>query len=248
MKKGIRVLCLVLALLLFSAFAIGSGSTDATEKTDSDTTAAGDVTVAADTAEYELGDGIVRVWTNSIDTKWIMVAVPVKNTGTTDLYLSTGTIDVEDASGTLVQSISMVSVYPQVLQPGETAYYYEETLFDGGSEDGLTVVPHVDVEKATVDCIRYELSEIQVKDQEYNSAHVVGRVENTTDTAESMAYVVANLYDTDGNFLAQEFTILDNELGAGEKMGFETGSTAYEFNADEVGSYEVYVFPYQYQF
>lgn len=197
---------------------------------------------------YEVGEGQIRTWTDSIGSVWVSVAVPVKNTGSVDLYLSSGAIDVEDASGALVKTLSMVSVYPQILRPGETAYYYEETSLDAALPEGCRAVPHTDVEKAKVECVRYETSEVSVKDTEYSGAKTVGRVLNSTDEAESMVYIVANLFDADGNLLAQQIDILDNELKPGEKIGFEASNMGYEFAAADVASYEVYAFPIRYQF
>ena len=198
---------------------------------------------------YAIGEGQVRVWQDGIGSNWISVAVPIKNDGTETLYLSTGSIDIEDASGALVKTISMVNVYPQVLLPGETAYYYEETTMEENiSGDGLAAVPHVDIKKAKVDCVRYETSEVTVKDTEYYGAKVVGRVENTSDQAESSIYIIANIFDASGNLLAQQLDILSNEVQPGEKIGFETSNLGFNFSASEVASYEIFAFPYQYQF
>ncbi len=198
---------------------------------------------------YEVGEGEVRIWTDSIGSTWISAALPVKNTGSDNLFLSSGTLDIEDDSGALVTTLRMVTVYPQVLLPGETAYYYEETTLDESvSQEGLKIVPHIDVKKAKVDCIRYEVTEVQVKDSSYGDVNVTGRVENTSEEAESMIYVVANLYAADGSLLAQQFTILSDELQPGEKIGFETSNLGYSFSAADVANYEIYAFPTQIQF
>ncbi|MBQ5969842.1 MAG: hypothetical protein IJL52_06955 [Clostridia bacterium] len=204
---------------------------------------------AAEGTNYEVLDGTVRTWKNSIGTTWISVAVPVKNTGNDNLYLSSATIDVEDADGKLVKTMDLVSVYPQVLLPGETAYYYDETtLEDMEPTDELVAIPHVAVEKAKVDCIRYEVTELAVKDGEYDGASVTGRVENTTDEAESSVYIVALLFDKNDNLIVQQVDILDNELQPGEKIGFKTTNLGFDVKASDVARYEVYAFPHQYQF
>lgn len=199
-------------------------------------------------AEYEVGEGTVAVWTDSIGTKWVKVAVPVKNTGSTNLYLSTGSVEIENSSGSLEDTIEMVSVYPQVLKPGETAYYYEESFYEGNSSSGLKAVPHVEVEKSTVDCIRYEISEPQIKNKEYSGAVVMGRVENKTSEEGTSVYVVAQLFDANKKLVGVQTTILDNGLKAGEKKAFETSSLSSEINVSDVSTYAIYAFPYQYQF
>ena len=202
----------------------------------------------AGTVDYEVGDGAVTVWKDGIGTNWIRAAVPVKNTGADDLFLSSGTIDIEDVAGTLVQTLSLVGVYPQIIKPGETAYYYEETTFDGENTEGLRLVPHVNVEKAKVDCIRLDVSEVQMTDTDYSGVKTIGRVTNNTCDTASMVYVVGYFYDAGGNLIGQQFTILMNDLPDGEKIGFEMSSFMTDFTTADIASYEMFAFPYQYQF
>ena len=196
---------------------------------------------------YDVGEGTVSFRKDMI-SQWVSVSVPVKNTGNVDLYLSSCTIDLENENGELVDTLEYVSVYPQVLKPGETAYYFEETTYDGEETNGIKALPHVKVEKAKVDCIRYELSEVQVKDTDFLGAQISGRVENTTEEKGEMVYIVANLFDADGAMIGQAFTILTDDLAAGDKIGFELSSLSSELKAKDIASYEVYAFPFQYQF
>ena len=155
-------------------------------------------------------------------------------------------MDIENADGSLATTLSMVSAYPQIIKPGETAYYYEETTYDGTNIEGLKVVPHVNAEKAKADLIRLELSDLQIKDDTLG-VKVIGHVKNTTDKEESMVYVIANFFDKDGKFIGQQFTILMDELPAGDKVGFETSSLSSRLDASDIATYDVIAFPYQYQ-
>ena len=273
MKRTLRIICLLIVLALFALMALGSGSSsssssssdasDSKEPEDNDSSVLSDI-LNDDEAEsdeaaendssddepaYEVGEGKV-VLSNSYDTIWAQISVPVTNTGKTDLYLGSGTMDLEDADGHLVDSISMVSVYPPVLQPGETAWYYEETILDQAPESDLTVVPHVDVSKAKVACIRYEVSDVSLVDEEFGGIKITGRVKNTTEEDGSGVYVAVNMYNADNEFIGQAFTILDNDLKSGDQMGF-SASTFGSFDIFEtanVDHYDVYAFPLQFQF
>ena len=196
---------------------------------------------------YSIGETSVSVRTDSIGTEWVKAAVPVTNTGDADLYLETGTIDIEYSDGSLAQTLSMVSVYPQVIAPGETAYYFEETTYEGTGTEGLKLVPHVKAEKAKVDLIRFEVSDLQLKDEDFFGVKVIGRVMNNTDKDESMIYVVANLFDEEGKLIGQQFDILTDSLASGDKIGFETSSLSSGLVASDIANYEVIAFPYQYQ-
>ena len=186
--------------------------------------------------EYSVGDTVVEVWTDSIGTQWIKAAIPVVNTGDANLYLNSSSVDIENADGSLATTLSMVSSYPQIIKPGETAYYYEETTYDGTNIEGLKVVPHVNAEKAKADLIRLELSDLQIKDDTLG-VKVIGHVKNTTDKEESMVYVIANFFDKDGKFIGQQFTILMDELPAGDKVGFETSSLSSRPDASDIATY-----------
>ena len=197
---------------------------------------------------WEVGEGKVQTWTDSIGSEWVQVMVPVVNNGTDNLYLSSGTMDLEDETGHLVKSMSMVSVYPTVIKPGETAYYYEETTLDEGVEGDLTVLPHVAVEKAKVDLIRYEVSDLELKSKESGGVELTGRVENTTQENGSLVYIVAFFYNEDNEPLGQAFTILNNDLAAGDKIGFSANTFSLQITADEIDHYDVFAYPTQMQF
>lgn len=260
-KKKWIIIGVILLVLIIIGVASGGKNDEVKERTTAGDTSVGtdneigavDVTVKTteaakeENAEYEIGKCTAHAYYNSINTAYITVVVPVKNTGNTNLYLSSCTIDVENSNGTLEDTLSMVSVYPQVIKPGETAYYYEDTFYDGDSFSGLKAIPHVEVEKATVKCIRYEVSEVQIKNEEYFGSYAMGRVENTTDADGSSVYVVVNFYDSDKNLICQQFDILDDGLKAGEKKSFKT-SNLDSVDASKISSYSVYAFPYQYQF
>ena len=51
---------------------------------------------APDGAAYEISYSNAKVWTNSIGTSWVQTIVEITNTGTTNLYLDSGSYDLED--------------------------------------------------------------------------------------------------------------------------------------------------------
>lgn len=206
----------------------------------------------AEGAAWECTYQNARTYTNSIGATWVQAIVEITNTGSKNLYLSSGAYDLEDADGDLVAAQTLVSEYPSVLAPGEKGYMYEETTLDEYSGDGeLSILPRPDVKEATVDLVRYETSEISVSNDTFGGIKVTGRVENTTaETADGMVYIVAFFYDANGVPVGSAFTILTEELAAGAKIGFEfTGfSLPDDVTADTVADTVVYAYPLQYQF
>jgi len=226
----------------------------AADAEDADQNAAGNMESAsrneAGEEAWEVGEGGVNAYENSIGTPWVQIAVPVQNTGNTNLYLSAGTMDLEDANGHLVDSKSMVSVYPKVIKPGEVAWYYDDTTLQAAPDSPLTVVPRVDVAPAKVDCIRYETSDVAFSEDSFGDIKVTGRVENTTDQPGSLVEVVILMYDADENFRGVISTYLDGDLNPGDKAGFSASSLGSHGNLRlaDIANYRIYAYPTQYQF
>jgi len=78
---------------------------------------------------------------------------------------------------------------------------------------------------------------------------ILGRVENNTSKKGTLVYVVANLFDADGKLICCVYTILENDLSAGSKVGFEMSTYSYtNFAIDDIASYEVYAYPTQFNY
>lgn len=199
-------------------------------------------------ADYETTVYPVKTWVNSIGSPYAQIIVGVKNTGTANLYLSAGDIDLENSDGSLFSVVNLVSVFPEIIAPGETAFYYEEVLLDAPADSELTAIPHIDVEEAYIDMIRYPVTDVTVDETGYGEIKVIGRVENNTNEDQTMLYVSAMLFDSNGDPLGHVFNILN--VAAGEKVGFECVSLSLpeEVSVSDVASYSVVAYPMQFQF
>lgn len=69
-------------------------------------------------AASELGEITTKVFTNSIGTTWVIGIATLKNTGTCDLYISNVGMDIEDADGSLVDTMSLVTSTHAVISRG----------------------------------------------------------------------------------------------------------------------------------
>lgn len=199
-------------------------------------------------ADYETTVYPVKTWVNSIGSPYAQIIVGVKNTGTANLYLSAGDIDLENSDGSLFSVVNFVSVFPEIIAPGETAFYYEEVLLDAPADSELTAIPHIDVEEAYIDMIRYPVTDVTVSETGYGEIKVIGRVENNTNEDQTMLYISAMLFDSNGDPLGHVFNILD--VAAGEKVGFECVSLSLpeDVSVSDVASYSVVAYPMQFQF
>ena len=208
-------------------------------------------TTAITGTAFEISYTNAVVYKDSIDTSWVHVVVQIENTGSDPLFLGTGSLDLEDAEEHLVKTIDMVSGYPQVIMPGETGLLVEDTMLDEDpSLDTLTVLPHVQVKKATVDCIRLETSEEELFMDNYSGLKLKGRVKNTTGESQGFVYIIVNLYDADHHGIGQLMTIVTSDIADGDKIGFELSALSMpeSITEEDVVSFEVFAFPTQFQF
>lgn len=196
--------------------------------------------------DYVLKDEFAHLLLDQFNSALLVAGITVTNTGETDLYLPSCTIDVEDENGKLFGTVSSVTAYPQIIKPGESGYYYGYTLYDGPLEENLRPVPHVQPEKAHKSGISLPVIEPEIK-VSAGRYHFTGRVRNDSGQDQSMVYVVVNLFDSKDRFIGRDRTILHNTLAAGDTVGFDLAlyppASLHPF-----WKYEIIAFPYTFQF
>lgn len=196
--------------------------------------------------KYDVMEPIISFWEDSIHSRWVKIIVPVKNTGTMDLYLGNCQVDLETKSHKLLDSIDYIGGYPEYIMPGEVGYYYKETIIDFPDENVLGVV-HENIEKASNKVIRYNTSDVTIEEDEIFGIEIKGRVENDTSKDESIVVITANLYDSNDKLICNCFTYLSSELKASSKMGFSIVPIAYRsLKLSDIARYEIYAYPKQY--
>ncbi len=201
-------------------------------------------------ASYAITDCRAKTWTSIIGSVRVQTIVEITNTGTTNLYLSSGSYDLEDTLGNLVACETWVSVYPDVLAPGEKGYMYDETSLDEAVDGGLVVLPRVDVARATIDLIRFPVTDVKTSTDTYGGIKMLGRVENTSREIQTDVYIVAFLYDADGSCIGKLSTLILEDLNPGDKIGFEMSGRSLpdDVTVESVADFVVYAYPTQYQF
>lgn len=245
MKKAL-ILLMAIAIIL-SLAACGNDPSENNTETGQDGGESQQQSATEDFA-YEITYSKATTYVDSIGSVWVQTIIEITNTGSKDLYFTAGSYDLEDSTGKLIASQSLVSTYPEVISPNEKAYMYEETTLDSSPEGELTVVARPSVEGSKLENIRYNVTDVELSDDEYGGIKALGRVENTTAEDDSMAYVVVVLKNADGKPIGLLFTI--SEIKAGEKVGFEiTGfSLPPEVTTSSVVSFDAFAYPSRYQF
>lgn len=250
MKKILIFLLVLCMLLSLSGCALLLFAGEETESNTKSTVNKINTTEAENTSSpYEITYSSVKTYKDSIGTTWAQVIVEIENTGLYNLFLESGICDLEDTEGTLVASKN-ISVFPQIIAPGEKAYYYDEYLLDSLAEAiELRIIPRLQVKKSTSEHITYPVTDVSITDFTYGGLKVMGRVENTTNSEDSMIYVVITLFNEASEPIGLAYTILADDLTPGEKVGFELTASSFpnEVTADSVASYTAVAYPHQYQ-
>lgn len=200
-------------------------------------------TDAAPVSDAQIQYDNITVWESSTGTLWYTAVVEVANLGETTLQLSSCTVDVEDANGALVATLDLGTSVPEVIDPGETAYYVDTSTLDAALPEGYQLVPHAKFGEHAAP-VRYPVSEVSLKDTDYFGVKAVCRIENNTDESISSPRVAVVLLGADGHAVA-ELLAYGDEIAPGEKMGVELGalSMAPDITADSVSGYVAYAEP-----
>lgn len=245
MKKFVMWLVMLMCVFAFVAcedLTSESPSTPLTPETPSTPS-------VSEKVEYEITYTKATLDKNSIGTVRVYAIAEITNTGNTDLFLSSGSIDLEDTSGNLVKVLSLVSVYPQIISPGEKAYYYQSSSLSNTSVDTtLSIVLHPEIAKSKTQKINFPLTDIVISDGQYFGVQAVGRVENTSSKDEGLLEIAVIIYDSNN----KPFGILTavEDVKAGVKKGFTATSLSMpeDLTASSVSRFAAVSYPYQFQF
>lgn len=184
---------------------------------------------------------------SSFGVYWVSAIGEVLNTSSFDLYLSEGTIDLLD-SNVLVTTLEYVSVYPQVIAPGEKAYYYQTAhLPEVTSVIELDAILNVVAKESKIENIRLDLNNIVIHEDDYVGVSVTGNIINNTNEDELNVGIAVVLFDKNKKPIAVMTDF--KSLLAEESTTFMTRSlyTSDLVTKESIGSYLGYAFPYRYQ-
>ncbi len=241
MKKCLLV---VLLCFVFLFIAIGSGDDDSTHdsvKIDSDgnTDTSGKKNDNSQSeVKYEITNTGFNYYTNSIGGLQYFGYVEIKNTGNCDIYLEDCKFDLEDNSGHLLQTDSLVSSCPAVISPGEKGYFFNmlgsSTIDSGVSLDnGVKLVPQMKLTKAKGKPNTYPVSDISVRAGDYGDIKVTGRIDNTSGKDIDYLYVDVFFYNSEGKLIAITGTSITN-IGAGMKGSFEAAMYPNNYKFEDI--------------
>jgi hypothetical protein len=201
-------------------------------------------------SDWEITYNNLETWVSSIGTIRYQGIVEITNTGEEDLYLSSGRFDIENPDGSLFASRSYIDVYPQIISPGEKAYYYSAgTLDEGDISVDYKINAKIDAVKSKKSKIILPHSEFRITDAKYSGIKAIGRIENNTGSELSWIEVAVICFDQNG-YPVEILHSYADDLKPGDICGCEATSLISRegLTAEDIASYKVFVWENQLQF
>lgn len=201
---------------------------------------------------YDITHQGVSFFTDSIGTIWSQAIVEITNTSSSDLFLNYSSYELRSADGTIIHTTSGFFVpYPQIIEPGENAYFCETVSMDSGTPtEDITITPHISAAPSENDIIRLEVTNTEIYDKnDFGSIDLHGEVINTTDQVQDMVTIAAILFDTENKPIGHLYTTLPNAIQPGETMGFELEPYGLpdDISTADIADYKVFAYPNQFQ-
>lgn len=255
--KRLFSLLTVLVLLLLCACGnntqpteppVTDAPTDITDSTDgSANTSETEVPTEAAEPLSEVRYSSARIYRDDTGEVWVQAIIEIRNIGDDMLYCGDATVDITADGKTSVQ-LRSVRAYPQIIAPGESAYYYEEALVDTDYSGEVSVVLEYAEVPATVPRVSYRV-EGALSDSVYGGVKLSGTVENTSDSTADMVCVGAVLFDDRGTPIGLVYDYLTEPLkvGATTEYAFESDTLPSEITAQSVADTKIFAFPLQAQ-
>lgn len=170
--------------------------------------------------------------------------VQVTNHTDAALALPAATMEFLDSTGSILYTADSVAAFPNVIDAGESACYYEmiEPDLPDIGDLALTFVPAEPVEG---ELVRYHVDNItELADSPYGGLSIAGTVTNNTATDGEIVCVCAVIFGKEAP-LAVLQTVLMEPLKAGQSadFGIEDFLLPADWSANDITSVQVCAFP-----
>lgn len=228
-----KVVAGILALAMISTLAACNGKNSTADTStpsasvQTDSPQATEPAPAPSASEIEFISEEYQVYTDVFDDPTATYLAEIKNSSDTAIHLSNISLDLEHPDGTLIKTVSLLTVKPRTIPAGGTGYICDEiynTSLDGEiTLDALTAAVtklHYSVDPVTdADVPTVELSQVSAKD-EFGNIGMIGKIKNTGSETYSNLFVAAPVRDPNGKLLT---VILGSiaDLAPGVEKGFD---------------------------
>ena len=174
--------------------------------------------------------------------------IAVKNISNSSLFLDDISVDIETKDGKLAAVIGNVSAHPQVIAPGETAYYYSNSAVSNiNAMQDYRMSYDLNIKKSIKGPIRLSTSDVTITKNYVWEAGAVGRITNNTPSSISPCYISIVLFDKNKKLIGCEHDVIYDEIAPGATKSFDMSFLYFDGKYEDIAFFEIYAYPYQYQ-
>lgn len=158
--------------------------------------------------------GAMTFYTYDNNSRYCFIQ-PITNTGNVPLYLKSCSLNFEDKDGNLLDIERFISSCPDVINPGETGYFYSSSgsIETSGYSEAVTAIPDIEIIESKSDAVEYLVSDTLLQD---DGVTVIGKVTNNTSEDDTLLYIEAIYYNSSGDIIGITGTNI---------LGLTSGST-----------------------
>lgn len=200
---------------------------------------------------YEIENETVQVFQRTLGGSAVQVYFELHNTSDKPLFCKSGTAELEDADGHLIGTSKTVGANPEIVLPGETAYYTDVIYLDDSIDYTPELYVKPKVEEAKVPQVMLDVSDVSFSTDSLGILKALGRVKNNTGTdIDGLVSLSLLLYDKDKNFLGELSTMLTDDLEDGDRTSFELSGLMLpgDISEEDIDSFVAYCWLDQFQF
>ena len=203
---------------------------------------------AVEGVDYKVLSSKVTIQDDVEEYCWVRYVAEIKNTSTKNLFVQVGSVDIDKADGSPLDSMYCYASKAEVICPGETMYLNAIDLYENlDTTQQLKATLRPSVYTASVSKITLPVSNFSITDNSFGWIDAAGKVTNTT--SEKVSIQVDMIYkDKNGDVIGvDESTILD--VAPGDTVNFKESATLLPdgTTTKTISACEVYAYPIQYQ-
>jgi hypothetical protein len=174
--------------------------------------------------------------------------VEILNTGTDTLFLNKGAVDLKYEDGTIADKVRYITPYPQIIAPGERAYYYAQSILEGVPADAqLQVIPLPDIVRSENNIVRYQTAGVKVFDTSIWGLRASGKVEYSGE-AELLINVAVVVFDLEGKPIAVLSDYVLADASKNNKFEMSQWIIADYLKSKIISRFEAFAYPTLYQY
>jgi hypothetical protein len=203
-------------------------------------------------ADVVITHQLLKAWKDSISYVHYEVVVEVQNVGTApaDVATSDDSYTIFAKDGTVLETGHFTYVFPQVIRPGEFAYYVDGSIFDQGTltDQVGKLDPSVSFGEADSPQTLFKVSSVKITQQPYGSGlQVSGVVTNSTSEDAAQPLVGVIFFNAKGAIIGALYENSLDTLRAGKSLGFKTSYPGTSpLKPSSVAKFKTFAFDYSF--